>query len=102
VTVWLTIGVLAAGTALVKAAGPVAGGRRRPSPRLANVIALIAPALLAALVVYETVHAGTRGFAADARLAGVGAAALALVARLPLVAVIALAAGATAAARALL
>jgi hypothetical protein len=100
-TVWLTIGALAGGTAVLKAAGPVAGGRRRPSPRVANVIVLIAPALLAALVVYETVHAGTRGFAADARLGGVAAAALALAARLPLVAVIALAAVATALTRAL-
>jgi hypothetical protein len=99
--VWLTIGVLAVATAGIKAAGPVALGRREPSPRLARVVALIAPSLLAALVVYETVHAGNRGIAADARLAGLGAAAVALALRLPLVLVVALAAGAAAGVRAL-
>jgi hypothetical protein len=95
-TTWLTIGALSLGTAVIKASGPVALGRRNPSERVAEVIALIAPALLSALVVYETVHTGNRGVVVDARVAGLAAAALALAARLPLGVVIAAAAAAAA------
>jgi uncharacterized membrane protein len=101
VTAWVTIVVLAAGTAVIKAAGPLAVGRREPSPRLSNVIALIAPALLAALVLFETVHTGSHGVTLDARVVGVVAAGVGLALRLPLIAVIVLAAVAAAAARAL-
>jgi branched-subunit amino acid transport protein AzlD len=100
-TVWLVIAALSVGTAATKAAGPIALGRRRPSQRLANVIALISPSLLAALVVYETVHTGTHGMSLDARTAGVAAATVALLARLPLVAVMAMAVAAAALARTL-
>jgi uncharacterized membrane protein len=99
--VWVTIVALALGTMAIKAAGPVALGGREPPPRAAAVIALVAPALLAALVVYETVVSEDGGVALDARLVGVAAAALALVLRLPLLAVVGLAAVATAATRAL-
>jgi len=98
-SVWLTVGALALGTALIKAVGPIAVGRRQPSERGSEVIALIAPALLAALVVYETVHSGDRSLVVDARLGGLAAAALALAVRLPLVVVVAVAAGVTAAVR---
>jgi hypothetical protein len=98
---WITIVVLALGTIAIKAVGPVALGGREPPARAAAVIALIAPALLAALVVYETGVAEDGGLALDERLVGVAVAAAALVARLPLLAVVALAAVATAAARAL-
>jgi Branched-chain amino acid transport protein (AzlD) len=99
VTVWLTVGALSLGTAAIKAAGPIALGRREPSERVAGVIALVAPALLSALVVYETVHTGDRGFAVDARVAGLAAAGVALAVRLPLVVVIAVAAAVAAAVR---
>jgi Branched-chain amino acid transport protein (AzlD) len=95
-TVWLTVGVLSLGTAVIKAAGPASGGLRRPSQRLSAVVALIAPAVLAALVVYETVRSGDGGLVVDARLPGLVAAAIALLGRLPLVAVIAVAAAVTA------
>jgi len=98
-TVWLTIGVLAAGTALIKAAGPAAAGRHRPSERLSSVIALIAPALLAALVIYETVRSDGGALVVDARLPALGAAGVALAARLPLVVVIVVAAAVAAAIR---
>jgi hypothetical protein len=98
-TVWLTVSALAVGTAVIKAIGPVALARREPSDRAAGVITLIAPALLSALVVYETVHTGDRGVVIDARTAGLVGAALALAARLPLVAVIGVAAAAEAALR---
>lgn len=97
---WLVIGALAAGTAAIKAAGPVALGRRQPSERLSSVISLIAPALLSALVIYETFHAGTRGITVDARLGSLVGAGIALALRLPLIVVIAVAAGTAAALRA--
>jgi hypothetical protein len=100
-TTWATIGALAAGTAVIKAAGPLALGHRQPSERLSSVIALIAPALLAALVVYETVHTGSRGITIDARVGSLAAAAIALLLRLPLIVVIALAAATAAGLRAL-
>src|SRR4051794_12823072 len=100
-TAWLTTGALAFGTIAIKAAGPLALGRRQPSAAASAVIVLIAPSLLAALVVHETVHTGTHGLSFDARVVGLAAAAVALALRLPLVVVIAVAAAAAATARAL-
>ena len=53
-TVWITVAGLAVATALIKAFGPVIFGGRKLHPRLARIIPLLAPALLAALVVTET------------------------------------------------
>jgi uncharacterized membrane protein len=100
-TAWLAIILLTVGTVAIKAVGPVALGGREPPPRAAAVIALVAPALLAALVVYETFVSEDGGVELDARVVGVAAAALALVLRLPLLAVVGLAAVATAVIRAL-
>ena len=79
--VWATIAALALATALIRASGPVAlGGREVPS-RLLGVIALLAPALLAALVVVETVGAPDGGeLVLDERVAGVAAAGIVLAA----------------------
>ena len=52
---WTTIGVLAVVTAAIRASGPVLLGGRDLPPRLVAVITLLAPALLAALVVTQTV-----------------------------------------------
>ena len=52
--VWITIAVLAVGTFASKAVGTLVLGGRDLSPRTLNVTALVAPAILAALVVYET------------------------------------------------
>ncbi len=61
------------------------------------VIALLAPALLAALVVVETFGAPEGGsFELDARIAGVGAAAIALRGGMKLLPVVVLAAAVTA------
>ena len=75
--VWLTIGVLTVTTAMIRASGPVVLGGRDLPPRAQGVIALLAPALLAALVVVETFSAPRRvgPFELDARIAGVAAAA---------------------------
>jgi len=87
-TSWGIVAALCVGTAAIKAAGPLAVGARQPSERLERVIALVAPALLAGLVVYETVRSGAHGVSIDARALGLLAAALALAARLPLTVVI--------------
>ena len=98
--VWLTIGVLCLGTVAIKATGPIALGGRQPSERTFAVVSLFAPALLAALVVYETLSDGHDGLTIDARIVGVGVAATALVLRAPIAVVVLGAAAATALARA--
>ncbi len=50
-TIWWVIIGLAVTTVLVKAAGPVVFGGREPGPAFLRVVAMMAPALLAALVV---------------------------------------------------
>lgn len=97
-TAWLVVGTTGAATLVLKGLGPaLLGGRSLPTP-LANVIALLAPTLLAALVATQ-VFAGDREIVLDARAVGLVAAALALVARLPILVVVVLAAAATAFAR---
>ena len=76
--VWIAILAVAAATIALKGAGPVAF-TGRPLPRVISlVMPLLAPCLLAALVVGQTVADG-RAVVIDARLAGVAAAAVALV-----------------------
>jgi branched-subunit amino acid transport protein len=99
--VWLTIGVLAVGTAAIRASGPVLLGGRDLPPMLRGVIALVAPALLAALVVVQTVGAPEGGaLELDARILGVTAAGGALVLGATTLPVVAVAAVVTAVARA--
>ena len=88
---WVTIGGLAAATAVIKASGPVILGGRELPPWAMRLIGLTAPALLAALVVVETFGDG-RSLVVDARAAGVSAAAVAVLARRSLVFVIGVAA----------
>jgi uncharacterized membrane protein len=99
--VWITIAALAVTTAAVRAAGPVLVGGRDLHPRLFGVIALLAPALLAALVVTETLGRPDGSLEVDERAAGVAAAGGALALRAPILLVIAIAAAVTALARAL-
>jgi branched-subunit amino acid transport protein len=100
--VWLTIVVLAVTTAAIRAAGPVLLGGRRLPERLQGAVALLAPALLAALVVVQTVGAPEGGaLELDARLAGVTAAGAVLVAGGSMLPVVAVAATVTALVRAL-
>jgi branched-subunit amino acid transport protein len=98
---WVTILALAATTVAIRASGPVAlGGRDLPRPVM-NVIALLAPALLAALVVTETFAGEARELVVDERAAGVAAAGAVLALRGSILIAIAVAAGGTAALRAL-
>jgi branched-subunit amino acid transport protein len=77
---WITILLLAVATAAIKAAGPLAVGGRQLGPRVAPVIDLLAPAILAGLIVVETVG-GDGAIDLDPRLAGVAAAGCVLLAR---------------------
>ncbi|QIG43908.1 AzlD domain-containing protein [Nocardioides anomalus] len=76
-TIWLAIGLLALTTALIKAAGPVVFGGRTPGPRFLAVVAMMAPALLAALVV-TSVFADGRHLGVGAEVVGVAAGAVLL------------------------
>ena len=98
--VWVTIAVLTVATAAIRASGPLLlGGRELPAPAI-GVIALVAPALLAALVVVETLGAPEGGsLDLDARMAGVGAAGIALWRGANLLPVVVLAAAVTAVVR---
>ena len=98
--VWLIVLVMGVATVVFKATGPVLLGGRELPDRVASVVALLAPVLLAALVVTQTVG-GDNELVLDSRLAGVGAGVAAIAARAPLPVVVIVAAAATALVRAL-
>jgi hypothetical protein len=101
VTGWLTVAAVGVATIAIKAAGPVILGGRPLPDRVAGIVALLAPALLAALVATSAVGSG-QALVIDARLVGVGAAIVALVLRAPTLVVVLVAAVAAAVARAAL
>ena len=95
---WVAIVAVTLASAAIKAAGPILVGGRELPPRVNAVIALLAPALLAALVFTETF--GEDGhLVLDERFLGVGVAAVALTLRAPALLAVALAALVTALAR---
>ena len=93
--VWLVVVAIAAATVVFKAAGPVFLGGRSLPVRARAVVALLAPVMLTALVVTQTVGAGA-SLSLDARVPGVAAAAVALWQRVPIVGAMAIAAAVTA------
>lgn len=98
---WTTIALLAVASIAIRASGPLAVGGRALGRDATAVIGLLAPALLAALIVVETVG-GADGLDADGRIAGVAAAAGVLAwRRSAMLLAIAVAAAVTAAVRAL-
>ena len=99
-TLCVTIVAVALASAAIKAAGPVLVGGRELPPRATAVVALLAPALLAALVVSET-FGEDRHLVLDERAVGVAVAAIALALRAPVLVAVALAAATTALVRAL-
>ncbi|HYH59718.1 MAG TPA: AzlD domain-containing protein [Thermoleophilaceae bacterium] len=93
--VWFTVAVLGVVTIAIKAVPAVVLGGREVPAAATQVFETLAPALLAALVVTQT-FGGDEEIVLDARAAGVGAAAVAVVLRAPIV-VAALVAAVTAA-----
>jgi branched-subunit amino acid transport protein len=88
---WLVIAVVGAVTIAFKASGPVLLGKRELPARVASVVEVLAPAMLAALVVTQTVG-GDRELVIDERLAGVVAGGIAVWLRAPLLVVMLVAA----------
>ena len=88
---WLVIGVVGAVTMVFKASGPVLLGARELPPRVNSVVGVLAPAMLAALVVTQTVG-GDRELVLDERLAGVVVGGVAVWLRAPLLVVMVVAA----------
>ena len=95
---WVAIVAVTLASAAIKAAGPILVGGREFPPRVNAVISLLAPALLAALVVTETFGDDGR-LVLDERALGIGVAAVALALRAPVLLAVALAALVTALAR---
>jgi branched-subunit amino acid transport protein len=98
--VWVTIAGLALATAAIKAVGPVTLGGRPLPPAASAVIGLLAPALLAALVLTDT-FAREQELTVDARAAGLACAAVAVALRAPLLVTVVVAAAGAGVARAL-
>ena len=87
----LVVALVGVATIVFKASGPVLLGRRRLPPRVAALVDVLAPAMLAALVVTQTVGGDGEIVVAE-RLAGVVAGAIALRLRAPLLVVMVVAA----------
>ena len=88
---WVVIAVVGAVTILFKASGPVLLGGRELPPRALALVEVLAPAMLAALVVTQTVG-GDREIVLDERILGVAAGAVAIWLRAPLIVVMVVAA----------
>jgi uncharacterized membrane protein len=95
-TAWIVIAALCVGTVATKAIGPAALGGREPPARAISVITLVAPAILTSLVLYETLSDAHSGLEVDARVVGLVVGGAAAIARLPMIAIVVLAAAATA------
>ena len=99
-TEWLLVAIVGLGTVALKGVGPLVLGGRRVPDRLTGVVSLLAPTLLAALIVTNTFATGT-ALVIDARVAGMAAAVVAIVLRAPIRVVLVVAAVAAAVTRAL-
>jgi branched-subunit amino acid transport protein len=95
IEVWIVVAVVGAITLVFKAAGPVFLGRRQLPARVDSVVALVAPVMLIALVVTQTVG-GDEEIVLDARVPGVAVAAVSIWRGAPIVAAMAIAAVVTA------
>jgi len=97
-TAWTVVLVVSVATIAIKGAGPVLLGGRELPARVIGVVELLAPALLAALIVVNAFSSG-RHLVLDARAAGLGAAGVAIVLRAPLLLVVVVAAAVAAVVR---
>jgi Branched-chain amino acid transport protein (AzlD) len=98
--IWIATSVTALGCYLVKLAGLLVPVGALEKPLVRRLAALLPVALLAALTAQQTFADG-HALVLDARMAGLGAAAVALVLRAPFLVVVASAVVVTAAVRAL-
>lgn len=105
---WLVVALVGIATVVIKAIGPVLLGGRQLPPRVGSLIALLAPALLAALVAINTFGStspkpfGTaHSLVLDERILGVAAAGVAVWRKAPVLLVVVIAAAVTAIARAI-
>ena len=98
--IWLVVALVGVATIVIKAIGPVLLGGRELPIRVASLVGLLAPALLAALVAINTFGAG-RALVLDERVLGVAAAAVAVWRKAPVLLVVVIAATVTAVARAI-
>jgi branched-subunit amino acid transport protein len=88
---WAAVLVVGACTVAFKSLGPVALGGRELPRHIRGVVALLAPTLLAALVVVSTFASG-RDLTVDARAVAIVAAAGAVALRAPVIVVVTVAA----------
>jgi len=80
---WAAVLAVGVGTFVLKAVGPVVVSGRQLPQRVQSLLEMIAPAILAALVVTEAFGSG-HALVADARLVGVAFGVVAVVLRAPL------------------
>lgn len=80
---WACVAAVGIGTVALKAVGPVGVSGRKLPARVTDLLDMVAPAILAALVITETFARG-RSLVVDPRLAGVGAGLVAIAFRAPL------------------
>ena len=97
-SLWVSIVAVTLASAAIKAAGPILAGGRELPPRALAVLGLLTPALLTALVVTGTFGEGGQ-LTIDEKALGVGAAAIAVALRTPIIVAVVLAAVVTALAR---
>lgn len=98
---WIVIAWLIVTTALIRASGPVLLGGRELPRRAIGVIALLAPALLAALVMTETFRGEGSELIVDERALGVAGAGAVMLHRGSILLALAVAMALTAGARAI-
>jgi branched-subunit amino acid transport protein len=95
---WLIVVLVGLATIVIKSIGPILLGGHELPPRIASLIGLLAPALLAALVAINTFGSG-RSLVLDERVLGVAAAGVAIWRKAPVLLVVVIAAAVTAVAR---
>ena len=93
--IWLTVLLVGAVSMALKSAGPVILGGRELPGKFKQVVALMAPTLLAALIATQIFASGSH-LTFDARVVGLGVGAAAIMLRVPTLLVVVLAAMATA------
>ena len=97
---WAAVVIVGAATIAIKGAGALLLGNRELPPRLGGMIQLLAPVMLAALVVSNTFGADHK-LVLDARAAGLAAATIPIALRAPLLVTVFVAAATAAIVRAI-